>query len=162
MHPLTLVVTNATTLEIVNGNLLVDFRDFKKALTDTQKQTLPFMKVLIQETSVTFKVNNMRMRERYEEYQSKFSALKVEAAKNSGVVGGSKIGVGRTGEWNENPGPLLGDEISMDASDNEESKQMPYSMRGIGYVTMNKGILSMPMMVIENDSVLELRDCMVR
>lgn len=50
----------------------------------------------------------------------------------------------------------------MDGSDNEESKQMPYSMRGLKYVTMNKGILSMPMMVIENDSVLELRDCMVR
>jgi len=39
---------------------------------------------------------------------------------------------------------------------------MPYSMRGLKYVTMNKGILSMPMMVIENDSVLEFRDCMVR
>ena len=39
---------------------------------------------------------------------------------------------------------------------------MPYSMRGLKYITMNKGILSMPMMVIENDSVLEFRDCMVR
>lgn len=35
-------------------------------------------------------------------------------------------------------------------------------MRGLKYVTMNKGILSMPMMVIENESVLEFRDCMVR
>jgi hypothetical protein len=39
---------------------------------------------------------------------------------------------------------------------------MPYSMKGLKYVTMNKGILSMPMMVVENESVLELRDCMVR
>ena len=39
---------------------------------------------------------------------------------------------------------------------------MPYSMKGLKYVSMSKGILSMPMMVIENESVLELRDCMVR
>jgi hypothetical protein len=39
---------------------------------------------------------------------------------------------------------------------------MPYSMRGLKYVSMNKGVLSMPMLVVENSSVLEMRDCMVR
>jgi hypothetical protein len=36
------------------------------------------MKVLIQEASVTFKVNNVRMRERYDEYKSKLAQLKGE------------------------------------------------------------------------------------
>jgi len=36
------------------------------------------MKVLIQEASVTFKVNNARMRERYEEYKTKLAQLMVE------------------------------------------------------------------------------------
>jgi hypothetical protein len=32
-HPLTIVGTAATTLEIVNGNILVDFRDYMNSLT---------------------------------------------------------------------------------------------------------------------------------
>lgn len=75
---------------------------------------------------------------------------------------GREAAVQNKEEWNQKEAAdLLGDEISIDTSQ-EEFKKMPYSMRGLKYITMNKGILSMPMMVIENDSVLEFRDCMVR
>jgi hypothetical protein len=40
---------------------------------------------------------------------------------------------------------------------------MPYSMRGLKYVTVNKGgLLQIPFMIIENESMLEVRDCLVR
>ena len=149
-HPLTIIGNAATTLEIVNGNLLVDFRDYKNTLTAEQKSKNPYMKVLIQETTIIFKVNIQRMKERFEEYQNKFSQLKVE----------KKIdGAGRF-EWNEQK-PLLGDDISIDES-YEDYNHMPYSMRGLRYISMNKGILTMPMIAIENDSIFEMRDCMVR
>ena len=94
------------------------------------------------------------MRERYEEYKTKIAQLKGE--KRGRESEPSKE------EWNQKQlDNLLGDEMSIDSS-REEFKKMPYSMRGLQYVSMNKGILSMPMMVIENESVLELRDCMVR
>jgi hypothetical protein len=67
-HPLTIVGNAATTLEIVNGNILVDFRDYKNSLSNEYKSKNPFMKVLIQETTIIFKVNIQRMKERYDEY----------------------------------------------------------------------------------------------
>ena len=40
---------------------------------------------------------------------------------------------------------------------------MPYSIRGLKYVSMNKaGLLQIPMMVVESNSLLEIRDCLVR
>jgi hypothetical protein len=46
LHPITLIGSAATTIEIVNGNILVDFRDFKCSLPESQKND-PSMKVVI-------------------------------------------------------------------------------------------------------------------
>jgi hypothetical protein len=46
-HPLTLIGSAATTIEIVNGNILVDFRDFLCSIPDSQKDEASTMKVVI-------------------------------------------------------------------------------------------------------------------
>jgi hypothetical protein len=45
-HPITLIGSAATTIEIVNGNILVDFRDYVCSLTESQKND-PSIKVVI-------------------------------------------------------------------------------------------------------------------
>jgi len=46
-HPMTIIGSAATTIEIVNGNILIDFRDFKCSLTDQNPEELNSMKVVI-------------------------------------------------------------------------------------------------------------------
>jgi hypothetical protein len=46
-HPMTIIGSAATTIEIVNGNILIDFRDFKCSLTDSTQEELNSMKVVI-------------------------------------------------------------------------------------------------------------------
>jgi hypothetical protein len=70
------------------------------------------MKVLIQEASVTFKVNNARMRERFEEYKTKLGQLRGEKRGRESVPNKE--------EWNQKESAdLLGDEISIETNQEE-------------------------------------------
>ena len=51
-HPLTIIGTPATVLEIVNGNILVDFRKYRIA-NDVGKDD-ERMKFVIKETTIVF------------------------------------------------------------------------------------------------------------
>lgn len=39
---------------------------------------------------------------------------------------------------------------------------MPYSMRGLKYVQASRSNVVFPLIVVENDSILELRDGLIR
>ncbi len=47
LHPVTLIGSAATTLEVVNGNILIDFRDYICSLPESHKSD-PRLKVVIQ------------------------------------------------------------------------------------------------------------------
>jgi hypothetical protein len=89
LHPLTIIGTPSTTLEIVNGNILIDFRNFKalnpapqfttaNLLTPLGFQEIPAEqpKVVISEVTISFKMSYSRLRERLDEYNGKMASLK--------------------------------------------------------------------------------------
>ena len=63
-------------------------------------------------------------------------------------------------QWSDRK--LLGGDLSMHASFEQDSK-IPYSMRGLKYVTLkNNQVMVVPMFVIESETSLEIHDCLIR
>ena len=77
-HPVTIIGTAATTLEIVNGNILIDFRDYCNTIEGGGSNKQQLNKVVIQEVSLVFKMSSLRLRERLDEYEEKVAQLKDE------------------------------------------------------------------------------------
>ena len=80
LHPLTIIGTPSTTIEIVNGNILVDFRAFNVSDNFNKGPNTLMMpgqdfteqnKVIISEVTISFKMTTSRLRERLEEYNQK-------------------------------------------------------------------------------------------
>lgn len=94
---------------------------------------------------MSFKINPSRMKEWLDDYYQKLAALKQD---NEAYQ-----------DWND--GELIGGDLSMHAS-YEEDDRIPFSMRGLKYVQLTKGSMMVPMIVIENDSLLEIRDSLIR
>jgi hypothetical protein len=86
------------------------------------------------------------MRERLEEYQMKMSQIREDKE--------------TVEQWSDRK--LLGADLSINASFEEDNK-IPYSMRGLKYVTLkNNSVLVVPMVVVESETNIEIHDCLIR
>lgn len=90
-------------------------------------------------------MNASRLRERKDEINLKCINTKQEATKGD--------------NWNDNK--LIGSDMSIRESF-EKDMQLPFSLRGLKYMQTTRGQIIMPLIVVENDSVLELRDSLLR
>lgn len=62
--------------------------------------------------------------------------------------------------WNDDE-QLLGADLSIRESF-EQDQTLPFSLRGLKYMTVMRRQIIMPLIVVENDTVVEIRDSLLR
>jgi hypothetical protein len=72
-HPLTIIGSPGTILEIVNGNIICDFRSFKQDIEEEKIVIPPNLKIIgtICEVSLIFKCDPHKIVEKLKEYSLK-------------------------------------------------------------------------------------------
>lgn len=114
-HPLTITGSAGTILEIVNGNVVCDFRAFIKSRPASEDRSK--WKACISEISLIFKLDSNKIFERLKDISQKL---------------------------------------------NFGNQKVSYSETCLKYFKVNRNIITLPLIVTEDQSSLEVRDCYLR
>ena len=68
--------------------------------------------------------------------------------------------------WSDQKNGILGSSVEADFSIREsyapENSQLPFSMRGLKYAQITRNNVIMPLIIVENESMFEVRDSLLR